>query len=128
MDTQLKRKFRIQFSLGSTILVMLAFSAGFLSRNLIDGLSPLYLGMSVPASTSLIGIGETLSIESLTDPNLNREVVVLSDATIKLPLVGIVDVKDQTTIGLEKILNKKFAKYYKQAGIEVFRSSSSSSK
>ena len=116
---------RPQIALGTALLLMASFSVGFVSRNIIDGIHPFYVGLSVPASGSPVRVGEILSIECRTDESINRDAVVLSDATINLPIVGIIDVRDKTTTQIEQILNKKYSKYYRKPQVQVFRSSTS---
>ena len=116
---------RFQLSLSTLLLVVTAFVLGFLARNIADGLNPMYVGLTVPASTSPVKIGEALSIESLSDTTLNREVVVLSDGTINMPLIGIVDVNNQSPAQIQATLDKGFKKYMQNPMMQVYRSSSS---
>jgi len=48
--------------------------------------------------------GDTLSIEVLEDPGLNRGVLVLPDGTISFPLVGTVSAQGRTVAELQTIL------------------------
>jgi polysaccharide biosynthesis/export protein len=48
-----------------------------------------------------IGPGDTLRIEVLEDPSLNRDVLVLPDGTVSFPLAGAVRAGGQTTTELE---------------------------
>lgn len=51
-----------------------------------------------------IGPGDTLRIEVLEDPSLNRDVLVLPDGTVSFPLAGAVRAGGQTTTQLEGTL------------------------
>ena len=116
---------RPQITLLTLLLLMAAFSVGFVTRNLVDGIHPFYVGLSIPASNSPVRAGEILRIECMVDETINRDAVVLSDSTINLPLVGIVDVRDKTTTQIEQILNKKYSKFLATPQIQVFRSATS---
>jgi polysaccharide export outer membrane protein len=48
-----------------------------------------------------IGPGDTVRIEVLEDPSLNREVLVLPDGSLSFPLAGAVQAGGQTTTQLE---------------------------
>jgi polysaccharide export outer membrane protein len=48
-----------------------------------------------------IGPGDTIRIEVLEDPSLNREVLVLPDGSLSFPLAGAVQAGGQTTTQLE---------------------------
>jgi polysaccharide export outer membrane protein len=48
-----------------------------------------------------IGPGDTVRIEVLEDPSLNREVLVLPDGSVSFPLAGAVQAGGQTTTQLE---------------------------
>ena len=109
-------KSHFQISLLSLLLIVLAFAVGYVTSEYKNG------GNSLPASTDTIKAGEALSIESLSDPSINREVVVLADLKIDLPLIGLVDVTGNTTASLEKDLDAKFGKFIGNPMINVFRS------
>ena len=51
-----------------------------------------------------IGPGDTVRIEVLEDPSLNREVLVLPDGSLSFPLAGAVRAGGQTTTQLESSL------------------------
>lgn len=126
MTTPLRKRF--QMSLGTLLLIVAAFAFGFVARNIADGLHPAYIGLTLPASTSPVRIGEVLSIESLVDSSINREVTVLSDGTINLPMIGVVDVKNKSPAQIQTTLNKSFQQYYAAPGIQVYRSAASRSR
>ena len=52
-----------------------------------------------------IGPGDTVRIEVLEDPSLNREVLVLPDGSVSFPLAGAVRAGGQTTTQLESALS-----------------------
>jgi polysaccharide export outer membrane protein len=52
-----------------------------------------------------IGPGDTVRIEVLEDPSLNREVLVLPDGSLSFPLAGAVRAGGQTTTQLESALS-----------------------
>lgn len=56
-----------------------------------------------------IGPGDTLRIEVLEDPSLNREVLVLPDGRVSFPLAGSVAAGGQTTSQLESALASALA-------------------
>lgn len=78
-----------------------------------------------PSAKDPVAPGEVLLIESLSDPRLNRQVVVRSDHTISMPLVGTVSVRDQTTKEITQIVETKLAKFMKSPQIFVVRESAS---
>ncbi|MEM7476142.1 MAG: polysaccharide biosynthesis/export family protein [Planctomycetota bacterium] len=122
-----EKKFRPQISVATLLLLMAAFSVGFVLRNLVDGIHPFYVGLSVPTSTSPVRAGEVIRIQSWTDDSINCETIVLADSTINLPLVGIVDIQDKTTTQIETVLNKEYAKFLRAPQIQVFRAATSRS-
>ena len=56
-----------------------------------------------------IGPGDTVRIEVLEDPSLNREVLVLPDGSLSFPLAGAVRAGGQTTTQLESSLASALA-------------------
>jgi polysaccharide export outer membrane protein len=65
----------------------------------------LLLAQGAAAQTEFrIGPGDTLRVEVLEDPSLNREVLVLPDGTMSFPLAGAVRAGGQTTTELESAL------------------------
>jgi polysaccharide export outer membrane protein len=66
-------------------------------------------------------VGDSLRIESVLDPALNRELVVQADGTIDLMLLGEVRVARRTVADIRKDLNEQYKKYYKVTDINVTR-------
>jgi polysaccharide export outer membrane protein len=65
---------------------------------------------AVAAQTNYrIGPGDTVRIEVLEDPSLNREVLVLPDGSLSFPLAGAVRASGQTTSQLESALASALA-------------------
>jgi polysaccharide export outer membrane protein len=56
-----------------------------------------------------IGAGDTVRIEVLEDPSLNRDVLVLPDGSLSFPLAGAVRAGGQTTTQLESALSSALA-------------------
>lgn len=56
-----------------------------------------------------IGAGDTVRIEVLEDPSLNRDVLVLPDGSVSFPLAGAVRASGQTTSQLEQALSSALA-------------------
>jgi polysaccharide export outer membrane protein len=56
-----------------------------------------------------IGPGDTVRIEVLEDPSLNREVLVLPDGSLSFPLAGAVQAGGQTTTQLESAVASALA-------------------
>ena len=78
-----------------------------------------------PASTAVVKPGEALLVESASNETFNRRVVVRSDHTISLPLVGTISVKGTTTKQIAAILEDKFSKFAKNPHMFVVRESAS---
>ena len=66
-----------------------------------------------------INIGDELAIESTADPSLNRTLVVLSDGTVTLPLVGTVAASGATVGELRDRLDEGLKKYQNNPAIAV---------
>jgi polysaccharide export outer membrane protein len=66
-----------------------------------------------------INVGDELSVESTTDTNLQRTLVVLPDGTITLPLLGQVRAANLTVPQLRESLEELYQKYYKVPAITV---------
>jgi polysaccharide export outer membrane protein len=66
-----------------------------------------------------INVGDELTIESTTDTELLRSVVVLPDGTIVLPLVGGIRAAGLTVEQLRHELDKAYEQYYKVPAITV---------
>ena len=56
-----------------------------------------------------IGPGDTVRIEVLEDPSLNRDVLVLPDGSVSFPLAGAIRAGGQTTTQLESSLSSALA-------------------
>jgi polysaccharide export outer membrane protein len=66
-------------------------------------------------------VGDTLRIESIIDPTLNREVIVQPDGTIDVMLLGEIRVARRTVAEIRQNLNEQYKKYYKVTDINVTR-------
>jgi polysaccharide export outer membrane protein len=66
-----------------------------------------------------INVGDELTIESATDKDLRRALVVLPDGTISLPLLGQVPAAHLTVAKLRENLEGMYEKYYKVPAITV---------
>jgi polysaccharide export outer membrane protein len=64
-------------------------------------------------------VGDQIEIESLTDPNLDRELVVQPDGTITVRLLGQVRAAHRTVAELTADLEERYKKYYKVPAITV---------
>ena len=119
------RRPKFQISLMTFLVAVTAFAIGFTSRNALDGYHATYMGLTVPSSSSPVIVGEVLVIECDVNKNLDREVVVLSDNVIEMPLLGIVDVDGQSPNAIQQKMNKQFAKMgASNVELRVYRSTS----
>jgi polysaccharide export outer membrane protein len=66
-----------------------------------------------------INVGDEMIVESATDQNLRRNLIVLPDGTITLPLLGQVRAAHRTVPQLKDDLDKLYRKYYKVPAITV---------
>lgn len=66
-----------------------------------------------------INVGDELTIESATDKDLRRALVVLPDGTVTLPLLGQVRAANLTVPQLRDRLEDHYQKYYKVPAITV---------
>jgi polysaccharide export outer membrane protein len=66
-----------------------------------------------------INVGDEVTVESATDATLRRSLVVLSDGTVTLPLLGQVRAADLTIQQLREELERLYTKYYKVPAITV---------
>lgn len=66
-----------------------------------------------------INVGDEVMVESSTDPDLRRTLVVLSDGTITLPLLGQVRAANYTVPRLRDELEELYRKHYNVPGITV---------
>jgi RNA polymerase sigma factor (sigma-70 family) len=78
-----------------------------------------------PSASHPVEPGEVLLVESLTDATLNRRVVVRSDHTISMPLVGTVSVKGQSTEEITQRVEARLVGFIKSPQIFVVRESAS---
>jgi protein involved in polysaccharide export with SLBB domain/tetratricopeptide (TPR) repeat protein len=66
-----------------------------------------------------LNVGDEIRVESLTDPNLNRELTIQPDGTITLRLLGQVKATAKTVTQLRDDLETAYLKYYKVPAISV---------
>ncbi len=66
-----------------------------------------------------INVGDELNVESATDRDLRRNLIVLPDGTITLPLLGQVRAANRTIPQLREELEGLYKKYYKVPSITV---------
>lgn len=66
-----------------------------------------------------INVGDEVTVESTTDKDLKRTLIVLPDGTITLPLLGQVRAANMSVPQLRDELEKLYSKYYKIPAITV---------
>lgn len=66
-----------------------------------------------------LNVGDEIRVESFTDQQLNRELIIQPDGTITLRLLGQVRATGQTVTQLRDALEKLYLKYYKTPAITV---------
>jgi polysaccharide export outer membrane protein len=66
-------------------------------------------------------VGDSIRVESLIDPTLNRDLTIQPDGAIDLLLIGQVRVARRTAEEIRNDLNKLYQKYYKSPDINVSR-------
>jgi polysaccharide export outer membrane protein len=66
-----------------------------------------------------LNVGDEIRVESLTDPNLNRELTIQPDGTITVRLLGQVKATGKTVTQLCDDLEQAYLKYYKVPAISV---------
>jgi polysaccharide biosynthesis/export protein len=66
-----------------------------------------------------LNVGDQVSVESTSDPELTRTLTVLPDGTIMLPLVGQVDAAGVDVSQLRNTLEDRFKKYSDTPGISI---------
>jgi len=66
-----------------------------------------------------LNVGDQVSIESASDPELTRTLTVLPDGTIALPLVGQVDAAGVDAAQLRDSLEERFKKYIETPAISI---------
>jgi polysaccharide biosynthesis/export protein len=67
----------------------------------------------------LLNVGDEVRVESFTDKNLDRNLIIQPDGSITLPLLGQVQATNHTVAGLREELENSFKKYYKVPSIIV---------
>jgi protein involved in polysaccharide export with SLBB domain len=116
---------RFQFSLRTMFVAMIAFAIGFAARNIATGVHPFTMSLFMPSSTTPVVPGDSLIVECMSNPSINRRITVLADETVTLPYVGVVSVSKQDTATIEKTLNTSYRRYIKQPDIQVYRADAS---
>jgi len=66
-----------------------------------------------------LNVGDEVRVESFTDPELNRELLIQPDGSITLRLLGQVHATGRTVTQLRDVLEEKYKKYYKVPAITV---------
>ncbi|WP_419581387.1 protein kinase domain-containing protein [Stieleria magnilauensis] len=74
----------------------------------------------IPASDQTLRPGQRLKLTSSAANELEMELTVMADATIKPPLLGVVSVRDQTLQQVETKLNQAYKKWYAEPAVELF--------
>ncbi len=64
-------------------------------------------------------MGDVVRVESFTDPDLNRELMVQPDGMITVRLLGQVHAAERTVTQLRDVLEELYKKYYKVPSITV---------
>jgi polysaccharide export outer membrane protein len=66
-----------------------------------------------------LNVGDEIRVESFTDPELNRDLLIQPDGTITLRLLGQVHATGRTVTQLRDALDELYKKYYKVPSITV---------
>lgn len=66
-----------------------------------------------------LNVGDEILVESFTDPDINRSLLIQPDGTITLRLLGQVKATGLTVSQLRDLLEKKYRRYYKVPAITV---------
>lgn len=66
-----------------------------------------------------LNVGDTVRVESFTDPALDRELIIQPDGTITLRLLGQIRATDRTVPQLRDELEELYTKFYKMPAITV---------
>ncbi|WP_197455851.1 serine/threonine protein kinase [Stieleria neptunia] len=74
----------------------------------------------IPASDQPLVPGQRLKLTSSVANELEMELTVMADATIKPPLLGVVSVRNQTLQQVETRLNQAYKKWYTEPAVELF--------
>lgn len=80
-----------------------------LQRAIISLIAVLAASVASAQTNFRIGPGDTVRVEVLEDPSLNRDVLVLPDGSVSFPLVGALSAGGQTTTQLESALASALA-------------------
>jgi polysaccharide export outer membrane protein len=78
-------------------------------RAFVTLIAVLAAGMASAQTNYRIGAGDTVRIEVLEDPSLNRDALVLPDGSVSFPLAGAVRASGRTTSQLEQALSTALA-------------------
>jgi polysaccharide export outer membrane protein len=84
-----------------------------------DILEFIYVLTRTELGTYQLQVGDSLKVESQIDPNLTRELSILPDGTITLPLLGQVKVSGLTLPETQAIIEQKYKKFYKVTDFTV---------
>jgi len=76
-------------------------------------------GARAEESTFKLRAGDVLQVTVWKEDALDREVVVLPDDTITFPLIGSLDVHDQTPEGAKLLIKSKLQKFIPDASVTV---------
>jgi len=66
-----------------------------------------------------LNVGDEIQVESFTDPDINRNLLIQPDGTITLRLLGQVHATGRTVMQLRDALEEQYKKYYKIPAITV---------
>jgi polysaccharide export outer membrane protein len=66
-----------------------------------------------------LNVGDQIRVESLTDINLNRELVIQPDGSITVLLLGQIQAARRTVDELRQALEEQYARYYRVPAITV---------
>ncbi len=66
-----------------------------------------------------LNVGDEIQVESFTDPDINRNLLIQPDGTITLRLLGQVHATGRTVLQLRDALEELYKKYYKIPAITV---------
>lgn len=66
-----------------------------------------------------LNVGDEISVESFTDPELNRNLIIQPDGSITLRLLGQIKATGRTVSQLRDLLEEKYKQYYKAPAITV---------
>ncbi|QEG00876.1 Serine/threonine-protein kinase PrkC [Stieleria maiorica] len=74
----------------------------------------------VPASDKPLVPGQRLKLTSSTADELEMELTVMADVTIKPRLLGVISVRGQTLQQVESQLNQLYKQWFAEPGVELF--------